>query len=133
VDNYPSYTVADCEAISSALGAISIIGCLLWLGAFICFAMLAINMYQAHGRASNSSYIPGGTARPQELEPDIEVANSIQIVEKINPDGSKTIEKTTKINPDGSKTIEKTTIDKYGFAHISATTENYDAGEADEG
>ena len=126
MDNYPSYTVTDCESISSALGAISIIGSLLWLGAVICCVMLAIKMYQAHGGTPNSSYIPGGTARPQELEPDIELAIAVPVAGSV---GS-SIKIVEKIYPDGSKTIEKTTTDAYGNATVSVTTENYKAGEA---
>ena len=118
-----TYTSSECETASAALGAIGIIGAFLWLGVVICCTMLAIKMYPLQGGTPNSSYIAGSnTARPQDLEPDIEVAKAVPV--------AGTVKIVETINPDGSKTIEKTVIDANGSATVSVTTENYEADEA---
>jgi hypothetical protein len=88
--------------------------------------MLAIKIYQTQGGTPNSSYIPGGTARSQELEPDIDLAIAVPVAGSVDS----SIKIVEKIYPDGSKTIEKTTTDAYGNATVSVITENKEAGKA---
>lgn len=133
-DDYYYYSSYDstCEAVSKALGAIGIIGSALWLAAAIIGAVIAYKISTTLG-STNDCCGGGNTSNthvagtPEKLaedtekqEVDIEVANafpvtssptsSTRIVEKIQADGSKVVEKTV-IDESGNKTVTVTVLE----------------------
>lgn len=118
-----------CNAVSIALGSIGIIASLIWLAAAIIGAVLAYKMSVALGDnccgdgAGSLNKNQQHVAGTKVAEPDIEVANAVPI------SGSSSVRVVEKINADGTKVIEKTMTDASGNETVMVSTIGADESE----